>query len=291
MAKQKRDLQPIKEADIKAYLDQSDDFKFEIDVLRMCHGGGLVTSHGGSYEDPITKKNRQFDIRTQITKGLCTLKLAIECKNLRESFPLLVSRMPRREDESYHEVLLSSAARHRDFLIDNNRAGADRREVKNLFQYKALVGKDTVQVGRTQTGEFVGNDAEVFEKWSQAIGSAYDLIGASSTDHQRLGSACAATVIFPILVVTDGTLWAVDYSAEGGVLGDPHLVNECSIYLGKTISTARGIDYKLSHLQIFTKTAFDGYLNRIAVNDKYWDLIFPSAPLNNWLLQLEVEAK
>jgi hypothetical protein len=288
MAKQKRDSEPINAADIKSYLDDADDFQFEIDVLRACHGGGLITFHGGSYEDPATKKNRQFDIRSQVTRGVCTLKLAIECKNLHADFPLLVSRMPRRDDESYHEVLLSSAAKYRKFLIDRGRASADHRRVKGLFRPKDLVGKATVQVGRKRTGEFIANDAEVFEKWSQAIGSAHDLIAASRVDHQLVASASAASVVFPILVVGDGALWAIDYSAEGSRLGGPHLVNECSIYLGKAVATA-GVDYNISHLQIFTKTAFDGYLNRITVNDKYWELIFPGSQLNPWLLQAEIE--
>jgi hypothetical protein len=287
MAKQKRDSEPINAEDIKSYLDDADDFQFEIDVLRACHGGGLITSHGGSYEDSATKKNRQFDIRSQLTKGLCTLKLAIECKNLRADFPLLVSRMPRRDEESYHEVLLSSAAKYREFLIDSDRASADHRRVGGLFRPKDLVGKATIQIGRKRTGDFTASDAEVFDKWSQAIGSAHDLIAASRVEHQLVASASAATVVFPILVVGDGALWAIDYLAEGSRLGDPHLVNECSVYLGKAVAIA-GVDYNISHLQIFTKTAFDGYLDRITVNDKYWDLIFPGAQLDPWLLQAEI---
>src|SRR5439155_5868652 len=170
--------------------------------------------------------HRQFDIRTQLTKGICTLKLAIECKNLKPSFPLLVSRMPRRAEESYHEVLLSSAARYREFLLKNVATSADHQQVKSLFQPREFVGKATVQIGRSSSGDFVTNDAEVFEKWSQAIGSAFDLIATSATDHQVIGSASAATVVFPILVVTDQTLWVADYSTESEMLGNARLVSE-----------------------------------------------------------------
>ena len=98
----------------------------------------------------------------------------------------------------------------------------------------------------------------------------------------------AATVIIPILVLADDTLWTVDYSAQGEILGDPKPSVECTIFIGKNFFTGmQGVDYTISHLHVFTKTKFDGYLDRVAVNDKYWDLIFPSKPLNKLLAEFE----
>lgn len=291
MAKPKRDTQPITKTDIEEYLSHSDDFRFEIDVLRGCHESGLITSHGGSYEDQATKKSRQFDIRAQITKGICTLKLAVECKNLRPNFPLLVSRMPRRANESYHEVILSAKRRLREALLGTVDTGADTYRLNSLvFRPNEPVGKATIQIGRTSSGELISNDSEVFEKWSQAIASAYDLIATATADYQIAGDPTAATIVFPVLVVGDGALWTIDYSTRGEILRTPTPSSECSLYLDKNVFTGiQGVEYNISHLQIFTKTAFDAYLGRIASNDDYWNSIFPSNPLDNQLLELELE--
>ena len=273
---------PVTASDLSDYLKTSDDFQFEQDVFRSCLKGGFPAQHGGTYQDPVTKKDRQFDIRMCVTKGLCRLKLAIECKNLRANFPLLVSRVQRRPEESFHEVILSGASRYQDavFMGSNTRAATHKTKGPvTLYQSRQFVGKATVQVGRTPNGDLTTGDAEVYEKWAQAIASAFDLVSQSVRDFERTDRRNAYSVVIPVLVVADGSLWTADYSEQGELLAEPSPCEECTIFIGKKIST-RGVDYEMSHLHVFTKTKFDGYLDRVTVNDKYWDLIFPSDQLS-----------
>jgi hypothetical protein len=70
----------------------------------------IKCEHGGVYEDPVTEKARQFDIRGLLELGqINRVRLAVECKNIRENFPLVVLTVPRSVDESYHEFISSHA--------------------------------------------------------------------------------------------------------------------------------------------------------------------------------------
>lgn len=272
----KLDSQPITAAGLSDYLKSSDDFQFELEVLQSCLEADSSAEHGGTYQDPVTNKDRQFDIRMSVRQGSCILRLAIECKNLRTNFPLLVSRVPRRQEESFHEVIIS------------RRQSAKIQCVPTLYESNQMVGKSTRQVGVQErnksqsTREFESKDTEVYEKWTQAIAYAFELVWRAIEDYQTTGF-CAATVILPILIVPDKTLWVVDYSEKGKVQDQPALDDECSHFHGKDISVRaldrRDMDYRISHLQIFTKPGFDGYLNRLT-NRKFWDRIFPSDFLN-----------
>jgi hypothetical protein len=91
-----------------AFPGSSSDFSFELQTLGLVRAHGLDCEHGGLYKDPITKKMRQFDIRAIAREGCYFVRLAIECKNIEENFPLLVSCVSRRDSESFHEVALVS---------------------------------------------------------------------------------------------------------------------------------------------------------------------------------------
>src|SRR5437899_2290398 len=105
MAKLKQDA--ITNVDLLEFLTGYSDFSFEIQVLNTLIAGGFACDHGGTYDDPATKKPRQFDIRATKTFGKRFLRLAAECKNLRPNFPLLLTCLPRRDEESFYEVVVS----------------------------------------------------------------------------------------------------------------------------------------------------------------------------------------
>lgn len=73
--------------DVNEYLEKYSDFSFEIKVLKKLVSLGFQCEHSGTYEDPTTKKTREFDIRAwkidqlgkKTTFRFC---LAVECKNL-----------------------------------------------------------------------------------------------------------------------------------------------------------------------------------------------------------------
>jgi hypothetical protein len=277
MAKQLSD-RAIGRSDISEYLKSEDDFAFELEILRSCQVGGFEARHGGAYQDPVTRKDRQFDIRLMGHKDRSVVKLAIECKNLKLNFPLVVSRIPRLPEESVHDIVISSRSSLGNVVMGKRVRKLTVAGPGVVFRTNEFVGKSTAQVGRAKSGEIVADDAEVYEKWSQALGSAFDLVSSSATDYEIVNDSAAATVVFPVLVIPDKTLWVADYASDGQQLGDPRQVDHCEVFLGKTFDTQH-FQYTASHLLVFTKTKFDGYLDRLAVNDTYWQTIFPSEAL------------
>lgn len=268
--------------DMAKYLETSD-FQLELDVFNALSRNGMSPAHGGTYTDPISGKDRQFDLRASINHGICTLKLAIECKNLKPNFPLLISRVPRLGDEAYHQVILG---RQHSFPKDS----ADIYQARGqIFRSREPVGKSATQVGKSAAEgkkaqpQIANSDSETYEKWSQAIASANELIG--NAGHSSIGTdSVNATVVFPVLVIPDDTLWAADYGSDGSLILKPRQVDVSSLYLGKTV-VVRNIGYRISHLLIFTKSGFNNYLEQLRdYHSDEWEYLFPD---NQVLLRYE----
>src|SRR2546421_75527 len=102
---------PIGSVELIEFLDSSSDFAFELTCFERLVKLGFRCQHGGSYVDRVTDKARQFDIRAEKESGSTLLPVriqyAVECKNLSESFPLLIMCVPRARDESFHELVLA----------------------------------------------------------------------------------------------------------------------------------------------------------------------------------------
>jgi len=271
--------QPIDKDDITEYLADADDFRLEVDVFRACLAAGFQAEHGGTYKDPVTGVNRQFDVRAQREISGRFLKLAIECKALADFFPLVVSRMPRlRSERDYHALVSVPGAGGPRYDLFSMR-------MQGLFPAGQPVGKSTNQIGRKdqrpspgQKSPLTSSDSEVHEKWAQAIASAHDLVAESVTDYKRSEMRWAASLILPVLVVANGTLWAVDYDAEGNVSEEPKRVEECSIYLNSRIEvTPFGfpVGYPVSHLLVYTKDGFIDMLRRFSNAGMIEDSLLP----------------
>jgi len=270
------DQKPITATDIKRYLETRDDFALELRTFHACKMRGFVASHGGTYKDPLTQKSRQYDIRAYIQRENCRVQLAVECKSLRLFFPLVVSCTPRAANESYHEVVRSVPLKPGKSPLPQNAKGVRLEGPDSVYRIGDPSGKATIQVGKSPKGEFVSGDSEVFEKWAQAISSAEDLI-AKSQDYLMQTDPCIYTVTLPVLVVPNETLWTVEYSDKGAKLSDPKQTRKCTFYIGKDVGSAFPLfKYTLSHLHIFAFDAFVGYLDRLAVNDHYWNALIPA---------------
>src|SRR5689334_16242749 len=96
---------PILTSDLEEYLQARDDFALEMHVYKLARDLRFSVSHGGTYNDPVTRKARQYDIRAIAQNGEHCVALAIECKSLKPSYPLLISQIPRTERESYHCII------------------------------------------------------------------------------------------------------------------------------------------------------------------------------------------
>lgn len=267
--------------DIKEYLGTQDDFDLELFVYRTAKQLGLVASHGGTYEDPVTKKHRQYDVRASAERNQQRIDLAVECKALRPSFPLVVSCVPRAGDECFHHLILSRTRRPEPGEVYSAIELAQPATLAIQGRYSVYhqgdsVGKSTTQIGRNDKGDFVAGDGDVFDKWSQALASADDLIAQASDAHERHSTPMFLTAVIPVLVVSDGTLWIADYSDVGELQRDPWQVNELTLFVGRAYSSAFGDPFVLSHLHICTRTGISQFLSAL-VNHRadVWDRLFP----------------
>ncbi|RGP35122.1 hypothetical protein [Pseudotabrizicola alkalilacus] len=272
---------PIGIDTLEEYLADASDFAFELRILRMLTGKGLECSHGGQYKDPDTGKSREFDIRLRATHGQITVAAAIECKAIGAHFPLLVSCVSRDPSESYQEVFCHQPRKSRpepSFGFGVNLTHFDPPDLSGLQGKEAMrlgpsplyppgqpVGKSTAQVGRREgkENELVANDAEFFEKWSQALQSLDDLVqdmGDSDTINRlwngRLHFGCA----LPIVVVPNGTLWSVSFGPDGAKLGPPAQVGRVPIFIGRGYGKGN-IDHSMSvsHLEVMTEEGLSAF--------------------------------
>lgn len=207
----------ITAADLTAYLNSESEFAFEIRVIKEIQKAGDVL-HGGTYMDAITGKPRQFDIRVTISNGRRVIRLAVECKNLKKTFPLLVSCLPRRDDEAFQHIAVSIDLGYHTFPeADQGEMACLANEAfvrtfsmasaNCMYKTGEPVGKTLAQVSRDSNNLFNVNDAEIYGKWSQALSSADDLVAMCPDDGKSKECNYSFSSVIPVLVVPDGTLW------------------------------------------------------------------------------------
>jgi hypothetical protein len=277
------DTAPITQQDIKDYLaNTGDDFRLELEVFNICKTFNFEASHGGTYQDPVTKKTRQYDIRASRVSEQSSFKvqLAIECKCLKPYFPLLIYQTPKAENENYHEIIFSYEPP--DPSMHTVPAAKNEHLTGKYSFYRdfKFVGKSTVQIGKTeQKKEFTGDDSEVFDKWSQALSSADDLISQSANFREKYKTKWFFAATVPILVVPDDTLWAANFSEDGAQVGTPKQADEAIIYIGKNYWHPGSVSYTISYLHIYTVKAFKKFIRSFPDEDNpnphIWDEFFP----------------
>lgn len=287
MAKLKTEA--IAQADLLEYQAGYSDFSFELSVLKMLREHDVSCDHGGHYVDPVTNKSREFDIRATKTVDKYRVRMTVECKNIRENFPILVSCMPRHEDESYHQVALVSQRKHdsnisNSVLLHSSRATVlDIRGAHSLYRSGEPVGKSTVQVGRAVDGSITANDSELYEKWGQCLSSLHGMAkeiywDGGDGDSQDLYLSTA----FPFVVVPNGRLWVASYDLDGRCVSNPAPVDRCSCFIGK--------DYKMgtelasarlwvSHLEIVTIDGLRSFVGSNLMTTDDMQRLFPPAGL------------
>lgn len=136
----------------------------------------------------------------------------MECKNIGESFPLLVTCVPRHEDESFHEIAIVGEIEQGSQahgMYESRAHIVKLRDHNSMYRSRSPVGKDLAQVGREATASksIYSASKEIYEKWSQGLSSAHDLITASYWEGASEGPGNIAYVaVLPIVVVPDGCL-------------------------------------------------------------------------------------
>lgn len=242
--------------------NHDDDFTLELEVYQELYDRDFTCSHGGTYQDSNKNIARQYDIRAEIYNNLQNwiLKLAVECKSFKNNLPILISRIPRKEEECYHEVLLSKKAISLNEFIFTERitGGSSYYKKGNPVGKKANILQDN-----GNRGFQLGPDKDVYEKYGQAVQSAHGLIEDSVRACEKYANN-ATVMVLPILILRDATLWTVDYN-EDGSRNEPKQENECTYFLGKDYIFNRGRNladtYSISHLHICTVSGFKSFLN------------------------------
>jgi hypothetical protein len=250
---------PVTAEDIAAYLDAQDDFDLELFVHRSLVMAGFRSEHAGTYSDPATARPQRFDVRARrfFPAGRRQVLLAVECQSLAADSPLLVARVPRSVQECYHEVVRSWQAPE---------AGEDAVEVLRwergleLYPENAQVGRKLSQIAK---GSDLGGELPQ-QQWSRAVMSAADLVREANRASRERGAADCYTLVLPVMVVSDGALWAVDYTESGQRARAALQIQETEIYLGREYELRPGYRYRISHLHLFTRAGFSGFLARLA---------------------------
>lgn len=268
---------------IKDYLDSKSDFSLEMKVLSHVNSLDFDTEHGGTYSDPVTDKSRQFDVRCSkdVTSNSIgreetkLFKLSVECKAISPEFPLVIQRVPRSSQESYHEIILSRKPEAGSLNFTGQAWSIRSYASSPIYPTGSFVGKACTQIGYKKD-KLVSDDREVYEKWAQAIASAYDLITECIQDRDRLQLKTLYAVVIPVLVIPDNCLWHVDYNELGNRVAEPEHIDEIDFYIGKNY-WKMGLqfdEYTVSHLKILTLSGFISFTERIACDASFTEQSF-----------------
>jgi len=268
--------------EIREIIATEDDFGHEMRVGRVLRGYlGSQTLQGGTYADPISGKARQFDFRWRYQSGEFGLALAVECKNVNPDSPVLISGRKRTESEAFHELVESRKGgrfrtNKRDIFLDVSAARAIRRISGNRSVYspEAFVGKSLIQLKKKEGKYSRTRDTEIYEKWSQALASAVDLVAEAGRNATVGTNQHVFAFVIPVVVLPDDTLWKVEYDINGKIIEDPQPAKEVEFFVGhKARASGEPGDssdpYVYSHLHFVTFTGFASLLLRIT-RDEEW---------------------
>jgi hypothetical protein len=274
---------PIDPADIRRAISDADDFGHEMRVRNLLEVTPAINfEHGGTYKDQVTGKPRQFDFRCSLRKESALLSLAVECKNLSVDAPLVMSGTWRRKEEALHDLIESRTGEYRtEGLLFVGLSSTTRRSQgdKSFYAPTKFVGKSLLRLKPSKAGLVAVPDADMYDRWSQALASAIDLTSKACDLSKEFGSSNVFSAVLPVVVVANDALWAVVYDDKGDMLDEPKSVNSCELYVGRSITLneepkAFSHQFTFSHVHFFTLSGFDSFLERMVTNEKAWEKLF-----------------
>ena len=234
---------PLTASDLTDFIAAESAFALEMAALQALRTLGFDAEHAAAYVDPVTTKIRAYDIRARLVNAARSFRLAVECKNLQRTSPLLVHATPRLPTEAYHTVV-------KHYRIgDHPFSRADKLRSK-VYEAGVSVGRQTDQPTKDDKGKFKSSDGPTYEKWLQAVNGCLDLVqelAAASHSETHFG------VIVPFLVVPVNTLWQVDYDDDGTVVTQVRQVERATLILRHSWTAQISfspLKYDISHLEI-----------------------------------------
>lgn len=283
---------------IRNVIESADDFGHELRVRRILRGhkqGQL--RHGGTYVDPVTQKPRQYDLRWHVSyfAGFA-VSLAIECKNIHVENPVAISGIKRTPRESFHYFIESRTGGN--FLIEKFPAyydvksmGVVRRtvEASEMYPTECFVGKSIIRIERSEIGKppnivtkyASSKDQEIYDRWSQALASATDLVLEARHNAAKYDLAHVFTIIMPVVVLPNRVLWFVEYDENGSLIHDPMEVDQCELFVAREIAVPAEFTelppspFTFSHIHFFTIAGFADFLLTLAQDAQWLNTCFP----------------
>lgn len=233
----------------------------------IAQGGGTDIWHGATYTDPKTELARQFDFRFKITQGDRRIAFAAECKNINPDSPVVVCGCPRVKKEAYHDVVVAHGSR----TATTSRVRSGLAYAEDGFVGKSVLRPESISDAKLRARS---SDAEIYGKWSQAVASAHDLLTEAIASKQWL-----FTVVLPVVIVPEDTLWTASYDPAGNLAMDPAPSTGCSFYVGHQYqlhdATRNTQPATLSHIHFFTLPGFAVFLARLEARVIDWDHWIP----------------
>ena len=273
----------VEAKDIKAAISDADDFGHEMRVRNLLAVTPTINfEHGGTYKDEVTGKPRQFDFRCSLRKENALLSLAVECKNLSVEAPLVMSGTWRRKEEAFHDLIESRTGHFKtESLVFDGLTSTTRRSEgeESFYAPKKFVGKSLLRLKQSKTVLVAVADADIYDRWSQALASAIDLTRKACDLSKEFQLPHVFSAVLPVVVVANDALWAVVYDDKGDMLDELKSVNSCELYVGRSIRLneepkAFSHQFTFSHVHFFTLSGFDSFLERMVTNEKAWEKLF-----------------
>lgn len=263
----KKEYLPVEKADIEKYLaETSDDFLFEMKILKILQSAKFQCQHSGYYSDPETSKMREFDIRASLKHTCLELNFAVECKNFSDPLLLIYRTFQQKNKENRIGICGSAAAKHQMERkdCDDNFLAQSSYYVVGFENFPKNIEDDFVGRSSALIKKYKNDKGEeklecvddAFERLSQAISSVTEWV-------QRCQWAIEAHVYLPILVVPDQKLWVADFDDKGETR-NLSAVDSCYYYIGKNIQglyRESQFTYQMPYLRIFTESGLMKFIS------------------------------
>ncbi|MCX6925768.1 MAG: hypothetical protein NT154_21545 [Verrucomicrobia bacterium] len=279
-------------AEVKQAIEDGDDFGHEMRVGHLLHRASLLgrgsgtnpgiveqLRHGGAYKDPVTGKSRQFDYRCRMSRFsqapwlLDNVWLAVECKNLHHDSPLVICGRSRTDDEAYHGLIAS-------WKDDANSPFSTTQKIsghQSLYKPAEFVGKSVLRLQRERGNKKgtlkAASDPDVFDRWAQALASSVEMAESALSLVQDGPYKRCCSVILPVVVLPNDTLWTAHYCNDGSLIKDPSTTDDCTFFVDAK-PTVSGRPFALTHIHFTTIKGFGSLLNSLTNEDQIWSDLF-----------------
>jgi hypothetical protein len=277
-------MDEISASDLRDIITREDDFGHEMrvgSVLRSC--SAAVIQHGGTYTDSISDKPRQFDYRCWVSARSSRLALAIECKNIDPTSPLVVCGTSRHGDEAFHDLIESRQGRFDDGgIIHVGLSSVTRRVITNNMFYPRdeFVGKALLRAQMDRQTASRSGESEIYDRWAQALSSAVELGTSATLLAKHLSVTSVFSAVLPMVVVPNGMLWRAIYDNHGALISEPTEVDECAFFVGREIVVAgpKGKPwfqkFTFSHVHFLTVDGLKSFLSKMVSDTAAWGSLF-----------------